>query len=100
MDTHRKNVLQSIMWDYDISPEEVDHLIDGTSAMAGHYNLGSLFIKMASGLPWFTILEIFGPQKSKELLKEENLRKIWPKSVQEKYRYVSKRLQEALPDPA
>lgn len=96
MDMRHHKVLQSIMWDYDISVEEIGMVLDGKTTWAGHYNLEGLFVKMASGLPWFSILEIFGPQKLKELLKEETIRKIWPKSVQEKYRYVSKRLQEAL----
>jgi len=73
-------------------------LIDGKTLRAGHYTFESLFIKMVSGLPWFTIVDIVGPEKLKELLTDDVIRKIWPKSVQEKYNYVRKRLQEALPD--
>lgn len=98
MDFRHSQALKSIMWDYDITVEEMNMLIDGKITKAGHYTFESLFVKMASGLPWFSIVAIFGPEKIKELLTEDVIRKIWPKSVQEKYYYVRKRLQEALPD--
>ena len=97
MDSRQKKALQSIMWDYNISVKDMEMLIDGKIQKAGHYTYESLFIKMLSGLPWFSILTVFGPEKVKELLTDEVIRKIWPKSVQEKYHYVRKRLQEALP---
>jgi hypothetical protein len=86
------------MWDYNISVKDMEMLIEGKIQKAGHYTYESLFIKMVSGLPWFSVVTIFGPEKIKELLTDEVIRKIWPKSVQEKYDYVRKRLQEALPD--
>lgn len=85
------------MWDYDISIDELERLINGHSSKAGHYTLETLFIKMASGLPWFTIVEILGAEKINELLTDDVIQKIWPKSVRNKYSYVRKRLQEALP---
>jgi hypothetical protein len=86
------------MWDYNITVDEIESLLNGTTEKAGHYTLEALFIKMASALPWFTILEIFGAEKVKKMLTDDVIRKIWPESVRNKYRYVSKRLQEALPD--
>jgi len=86
------------MWDYNITIQEMRMLIEGKTLKAGHYTLETLFIKMVTGLPWFTIVDILGPEKLKELLTDDVLRKIWPKSVPEKYTYVRKRLQEALPD--
>ncbi len=98
MDSRHSKALKSIMWDYDITVKEMQMLLNGKTLKAGHYTYESLFIKMVSGLPWFSIVAIFGPEKIKELLTEDVIRKIWPKSVQEKYTYVRKRLQEALPD--
>ena len=98
MNSRHSQALKSIMWDYNISVKDMEMLIDGKIQKAGHYTYESLFIKMISGLPWFSVVAIFGPVKIKELLTEDVIRKIWPKSVQEKYYYVRKRLQEALPD--
>ncbi len=98
MNSRHSQALKSIMWDYNISVKDMEMLIDGKIQKAGHYTYESLFIKMISGLPWFSVVAVFGPEKIKELLTDEVIRKIWPKSVQEKYVYVRKRLQEALPD--
>jgi len=98
MASERHNSLKAIMWDYNISVDELEMLINGNTERAGHYTLQTLFIKMASGLPWFTILGIFGAERLKELMTDEVLEKIWPEQVQQKYRYVRKRLQEALQD--
>jgi hypothetical protein len=92
------NALKLIMWDYDISVQEMESLISGNTPKAGHYTRETLFIKMASGLPWFTLLDIFGAEKIKELLTDDVIKRIWPESIQKKYRYVRKRLHEALPD--
>lgn len=98
MASRRHNSLKAIMWDYNITVDELEMLINGNAERAGHYTAATLFIKMASGLPWFTILEIFGAEKVKELMTDEVMEKIWPEKVQQKYRYVRKRLQEVLQD--
>jgi len=46
MDTRHNKVLQSIMWDYNISVEEIGRVIDGKTARAGHYNLEGLFVDL------------------------------------------------------
>lgn len=98
MTSRQYNALKSVMWDYNIPIEEIEMLVYGKVREAGHYTLETLFIKMASALPWFTILDLFGAEKIKELLTDDVIRRIWPESVQKKYRYVRERLQEALPD--
>jgi len=98
MDSRHNKALKSIMWDYNITFKQMGMLIDGKAERAGHYTFETLFIKMVSGLPWFSIVDIFGPEKLKELLTDDVIGRIWPKSVREKYYYVRKRLQEALPD--
>lgn len=97
MTLRQHNTLKSIMWDYNISVEEMEMLIKGKVSEAGHYTIDNLFIKMASGLPWFTIIDIFGVERVKELLTEDVVKRIWPESIQKKYSYVRTRLQEALP---
>lgn len=98
MTSRQYNTFKSVMWDYNITVEEIESLLNGKTERAGHYTLEALFIKMASALPWFTILDIFGAEKVKKMLTEDVIRRIWPVSVRNKYIYVRKRLQEALPD--
>jgi len=94
----RHKVLKSVMWDYSISPGEMEELLDGKIVKAGHYTREKLFAKMLTGLPWYTIIQILPVENVKELLTKEVVAVLWPKSVQKQYEYVRKRLQEALPD--
>ena len=94
---HRHKVLQSIMWDYQISTGDMAELLDGKIEKAGHYTREMLFAKMLTGLPWFTIIQLLPVEKVKEMLTDEVIAVLWPKSVQKQYEYVRKRLQETLP---
>jgi len=86
------------MWDYRISADDVAELLDGKIDKAGHYTREKLFVKMLSGLPWFTIIQLLPVENVKEMLTDEVIAALWPKSVQKQYKYVRKRLQEALPN--
>jgi hypothetical protein len=95
----RHKVLKSVMWDYSISISDIEEMLDGKTDKAGHYTREKLFAKMLAGLPWFTIISLFPVVKVKEMLTDEVICTLWPKSVQKQYEYVKKRLQEALPYP-
>lgn len=94
----RHKVLQSIMWDYSISTSDMDKLLDGKIDKAAHYTREKLFVKMLKGLPWFTIIQVLPVENVKEMLTDEVIGALWPKSVQKQYEYVRKRLQETLPN--
>ncbi len=86
------------MWDYSISPAELDGLLDGRIKEAGHLSREQLFTRMLTGLPWFTVIQLVPVEKVKEMMTEKVIASLWPESVRKKYKYVRKRLQEALPD--
>ena len=94
----RHKVLKSVMWDYSISSNDMEKLLDGKIDKAGHYTREKLFVKMLTGLPWYTIIQLLPVENVKELLTDEVIAVLWPKSVQKQYKYVRKRLQETLPD--
>ncbi len=94
----RYKVLKSVMWDYAISTNDIEDLLDGKIVKAGHYTRETMFVKMLTGLPWYTILQLLPVEDVKEMLTNEVIAVLWPKSVQKQYEYVRKRLQEALPD--
>lgn len=98
MDKQQLNkVLQSIMWDYSISPTDMEKLLVGKIEKAGHYTREKLFAKMLIGLPWYTIIQIIPVEKVREMLTVEVIEALWPKAVKKQYEYVRKRLQETLP---
>ena len=86
------------MWDYSISPGDMEKLLDGKIKRAGHYTREKLFSKMLTGLSWFTVIRLMPVEEIKELLTDEVIGQLWPKSVQKKYMYVKQRLQETIPD--
>src|SRR5450759_1158947 len=94
----RHKVLKSVMWDYSISSNDMEKLLDGKIDKAGHYTREKLFVKMLTGLSWYTIIQLLPAENVKELLTDEVIAALWPKSVQKQYKSVRKRLQEALPD--
>jgi len=94
----RYKALQSVMWDYPISVSDMEKLLDGKIDRAGHYTRETLFAKMLIGLPWFTIIKLLPVEKIRDMLTDDVIKSLWPKSVQTQYRYVKNRLQEALPD--
>jgi len=94
----RHKILESVMWDYSISADQMEALLDGKIDKAGHYTREKLFAKMLSGLPWYTIIQILPVGIIKEMLTDEVIGALWPKSVQNQYKYVRKRLHEALPE--
>jgi len=94
----RHKILKSIMWDYSIPVSDIEELLDGRIEKAGHYTREKLFVKMLTGLPWYTIIQLVPVEIVKEMLTDEVIGVLWPQSVQKQYEYVRKRLQEALPD--
>jgi len=76
----------------------MEKLLDGKIDKAGHYTRGKLFAKILTGLPWYTIIQLLPVENIKEMLTDEVIGALWPKSVKKQYEYVRKRLQEALPD--
>lgn len=88
----------SIMWDYSIPVSDIEGLLNGKIEKAGHFTREKLFARMLEGLPWYTIIQVLPVEKVKEMLTEGIIGSLWPKSVQNQYKYVRKRLQETLPD--
>ena len=85
------------MWDYSVSPGDMEKLLEGKIDKAGHYTREMLFAKMLNGLPWYTIIQLLPVKDVKAMLTDEVIGTLWPKSVQKQYEYVRKRLQEAIP---
>lgn len=97
MDENKRQIYRQLMWDYKISPEEVDKLVKGEAKFAGHYDKEKLFIKMLNNFPYFIILQIFDIITVKKLLTDKIIIKLRFKEAQNKYKYFKKRLHEIIP---
>jgi hypothetical protein len=97
MNKNKEKIYRQLMWDYNISPEEVDKLVKGEAKLAGHYDINNLFRKMLESFPWFIILQIFEIDVIQILLTDKTINKLRMPDLRNKYKYVKNRLQEIIP---
>ena len=94
----QKNILlQQIIWDYNIPVDEIEDVLKGHKQLIGHYNRNMLFRRLLETYPWFTLLEMYTPEELKMMLNNEVIRTLRSPSLQKKYEFVQKRLQEIIP---
>lgn len=93
----RKRLLTQIAWDYNLTYEEINQVLESKSRKAGHYNKNSLFVKLLETYPWFTLLSVFNPDEIRKLLTISNIKRIRSVALRKKYAYIRKRLQETIP---
>ena len=90
----RMKILNQILWDYNISAEEIDAVLRGEIKQAGHFNRDMIFLKILESYSWFTILQLFSPDQIKSLLTTQVISKLRSPSLRLKYEFVQKRLQQ------
>ena len=90
-------MFRQIMWDYNISVEDIEALLSGKKEKAGHYNRETLFKKMLESWSWYTILQIFTPDEINSLLTDDVINRLRSTSLKKQYGFVKKRLREIIP---
>jgi len=95
--TKRNSVLKQILWDYAISVEDIEAVLQGDKKQAGHYNQEMIFLKILESYPWYTILQLFSPIQIKYLLTDQVIKKLRSPSLRIKYEFVQQRLQQVIP---
>ena len=93
----RNILLRQILWDYNISVNDIEKVLQSKKKYAGHYNREKIFLKIIESYSWFTILQLFSPYEIKELLTENLTGKLRSQSLRQKYEFVRKRLYQTLP---
>ena len=72
----RHTVLKQILWDYNISAEDIEAVLQGDMKQAGHYNQEMIFLKILESYSWFTIIQLFSPIHIKYLLTSQVIKKL------------------------
>jgi len=93
----RQQLLNQILWDYDISIDDIDAVLKGKKKIAGHYTREMIFQKMLESYSWFTILQLFTPNEIQYLLTNQAIGNLRSPSLRQKYEFVQKRLHEIIP---
>ena len=93
----KHKILNQILWDYNISTEDIEAVLKGERKFAGHYSREMIFQKILESYSWFTILQLFTPNEVQELLTKNTIRKLRSPSLRQKYEFVQKRLSQIIP---
>ena len=96
MDQKRHRLLSQIVWDYNISIEELDDVLKGKLDRAGHYSKEMIFKKIIESYPWFTVLYLFTPREIMAYLTTDTINQLRSKSLRLKYEFIRRRLQEVI----
>ncbi len=92
----KHKLFKQIMWDYNILPEDIESVLKGEKALAGHYTRDTLFLKLLESYSWFTILQLLSINEIHSLLTTQTISKLRSPSLREKYEFVQKRLQKII----
>ena len=76
-------LIRSLNWDYDVSPEDMLSVIEGKPGTAAPFDRKFLFVRSLERLPWHYMIGLWGVETAKELYTPEIARRLWPKSRRE-----------------
>ena len=93
----KHKILNQILWDYNISTEDIEAVLRGEIKFAGHYSREMIFQKLIESYSWFTIIQMFTPNEIQGLLTNKTISKLRSPSLRQKYEFVQKRLSQIIP---
>jgi hypothetical protein len=93
----RIRIYKQLSWDYNIPPDDIESVLKGEKASAGHFTQETLFIRMLETYPWFTLIQVFTVDEIKRLLTRRVVSRLRSVSIQKKYEFVRHRLQQIIP---
>lgn len=80
-----------IMWDYHVDAKTLVNVAQGKISTFS-LNQSKLFARLLVSTSWYRLLDCFGVQGLKEMLKDDVIAQIWKKDVQEKFLYAKEML--------
>jgi hypothetical protein len=93
----RGEILNRLVWDYNIPAGEIDAVLRGHKVRAGHFTRSTIFLRLIESYPWFTVLSVLTPEEIRDLLTRDLIRKIHSPQLRSKYEFIRQRLQVLIP---
>ena len=84
------SIIKPLLWDYNISADNIYALLSGEKAEVGPFDFNHLFTRMLERLPWYDLVNIFGISNLKKLLTPSLIKQIRNKELRERYEYIGK----------
>ena len=83
-----KNILQPILWDYNIDPCDFFETALGEKDRAGSFCRETALIRMLERLSWHDLINLFGTDKLTQLLTKDIISRVRIKELKEKYEFA------------
>lgn len=87
-DNEKYTKLQRLFWDYNITTELLNIIIDRQFEKLDKYTHDLIFKRMLERLDWYDILDIAGVEQIKKVLHSEMIQKLRNKELKVKYEKV------------
>ncbi len=88
MDNRTETIINRLLWDYDINPNDVISVIKGKKKKCAHWDYEHILLRMLERLNWYDILFMLGKEKIKHDLTPSIISKIHNKDQKKRYEYI------------
>jgi len=88
MDNRTETIINRLLWDYDINPNDVISVIKGEKKKCAHWDYEHILLRMLERLNWYDILFMLGKEKIKHDLTPSIISKIHNKDQKKRYEYI------------
>ncbi len=82
------SVFKSIIWDYNVNPDEIIEVITGKKEKVGPFDAEKLFVRMLERLSWYELIDLLGIKYIKDNLNESAIKKIRFNLLRERYETI------------
>lgn len=89
-------ILKSLMWDYDLTPENCLAVLEGKIERIGHYDAENIFKKTLESFPWYMIIELIPLVRIQQLLNDKVIQHLRTKQLIARYEFIRTRLSKAI----
>jgi hypothetical protein len=86
-DAELGGILKRVVWDYDLSEEQLVPIFKGLQ-QAGGLNQATLFARLLNGYSWYQLIQWFGFETTQTFLNDDAIAKVFPPSYRRKLIYA------------
>ncbi|MDR0646756.1 MAG: hypothetical protein LBG46_07475 [Elusimicrobiota bacterium] len=93
--THKEklDLMKSINWDYNVSPEDMLAVVEGKKKLAGSvFDQNKIFVRSLERLPWDFTVAIWGIEKLKTLYSNKIEKQLHSEDLRRRYDFVFSKL--------
>jgi uncharacterized protein (UPF0248 family) len=81
-------MMRSLNWDYNVSPEDMLAVVEGKLESAAGFDQNRIFLRSLERIPWHRVIALWGVDRVKELSTQETAKRIFSKSLKERYDFA------------